>query len=62
MPKRLFAQRFLSTLQVLKYQCNITSKETLELENFNTSDNKNFKLKLKVVMLTSVTSINKTDT
>ena len=31
MSKKYFVQRFLSTLQLLKYQRNITSKETLKI-------------------------------
>ena len=32
MSKRYFVQRFQSTLKLLKYQWNITSKETLKTE------------------------------
>ena len=62
MSKKYFVQRFLSTLQLLKYQRNITSKETLKLDNYKTTYNtKSFKLELKVTKLTSVTSIEKAD-
>ena len=63
MSKKYFEQRFLSTLQLLKYQWNLTSKETLKIDNYKTTyNNKSFKLKLKVIKLTSVTSIEKADT
>ena len=58
MSKKYFVQRFLSTLQLLKYQRNITSKKHYK----TTYNNKSFKLKLKVIKLTSVTSIEKPDT
>ena len=51
MSKKYFGERFLSTLQSLIYQWNITSKETLKTK---TTYNKSFKLKLKVINLTSV--------
>ena len=51
MSKKHFGERFLSTLQSLIYQWNITSKETLKTK---TTYNKSFKLKLKVINLTSV--------
>ena len=64
MSKKYFVQRFLSTLQLLKYQRNITSKKKhLKLDHYKTTyNNKSFKLKLKVIKLTSVTSIEKPDT
>ena len=51
MSKKYFGERFLSTLQSLIYQWNITSKETLKTK---TTYSKSFKLKLKVINLTSV--------
>ena len=63
MSNKYFVQRFFFTLQLLKYQWNITSKKHLKLDNFKTTyNNKSFKSKLKVIKLTSVASIKKADT
>ena len=59
MSKRYCVQRFLSTLQLLKYQWNITSKEIFKLGNIKTTYNKSFKLKLKVIKLTSERQLKK---